>query len=381
MATNKAPELSVAVNQSDLISVMARVTAVVEKRTTIPILSYAKLIARDGRVAFVASDLDIEIRDSIEAREIDMEGEITVPAQTLYDIARKLPKGCEISLIAADNRVQITAGRSNFSLPVLSPADFPLMSSDTFSSEFTLTCGTFKDIIDRTKFAISTEETRYYLNGIYLHGVDGGDNGILRAVSTDGHRLAMCQIAAPDGAQTLPGIIIPRKTVLEIRRIADGFPKESDIDIKVSDNKIQFITGNMTMTSKLIDGTFPDYDRVIPRDNESVMSVDCQIMRAAVDRVATILEGKSRSIALKISRDNLVIETPHSPAGSAREDMAVEYQGPDLKIGFNAKYLADTFSQIISDKIVFHLGGPASPALVKDPDNTESLFVLMPLRV
>lgn len=381
MADNKAPEFSAIINQADLLSVMARVNTVVEKRNTIPILSYAKVEARDGQIYFVASDLDIEIRDSIEAKDVDMDGSITVPAATLYDIARKMAKGVDISIVSRDQRLEISAGRSNFNLPTLPPGDFPIMSQDSFESDFTMPCDTLKEIIDRTKFAISTEETRYYLNGVYLHGQDGGDNGMLRAVATDGHRLALSQIDAPDGAQSIGGIIVPRKTILEIRRLMESFPKDEDIRIRVSDSKIQFIIGQMTVTSKLIDGTFPDYERVIPKENDKIMTVDGKVFAKAVDRVATIAEGKSRSIVFEISSDSLCIKTTTNEFGSGQEEMAVEYQGDDLRIGFNAKYLADTIAQVESETAKFHMDGPASPMLVKDPETPGSLFVLMPLRV
>ena len=381
MADNKAPAFSAIIKQADLISVMGRVNNVVEKRNTIPILGYAKIEAKEGRVYFTASDLDIEIRDSIEPNELDIDGSIAVPAGVLYDIARKMPKGSDIQLISREHRIEISTGRSNFNLPTLPPENFPVMSKDDFQNDFRISCDAFKTIIDRTKFAMSTEETRYYLNGLYLVGQDGGDYGMLRAVATDGHRLALSQIDAPDGAQGMGGVIVPRKTVLEIRRLMETFPKDEDIQVKVSSNKIQFTIGDMVLTSKLIDGTFPDYDRVIPKNNEKIMTVDGKVFVKAIDRVATIAEGKTRSIVFDISKDNLCVKTTTSEFGSGQEEISVKYQDEDFQIGFNAKYLVDTIAQIESDKAEFHMDGPASPMLIKDPDTPGSLFVLMPLRV
>ena len=381
--SNEAPELSIKLQTVDLVSVLARVNAIVEKRNTIPILSFAKVEAINGRVLFTASDLDIEITDSIEAGEIDMAGVITVPAGTLYDIARKLPKGADISLVARDRRVEIDSGRSSFNIPILPPGDFPIMSNSSFDSEFTMSCDALRELIDKTKFAMSTEETRYYLNGIFLtsHGL-GGENVKLRTVATDGHRLALSEIKAPDGGDAIHDTIIPKKTILQIRRIMDGYPKDESITVRINEGKIQFSIGDLTMTSKVIDGTFPDYERVIPRNNEKQMTVDVQIFAKAVDRVATISENKSRSIALEISSDVLNLKSESAGSGgSAEEELNVSYSADDIRIGFNAKYLADTFSQIESAEAIFYLDGPASPVLVKDPKNEGSLFVLMPLRV
>jgi DNA polymerase-3 subunit beta len=358
-----------------LLSALGHVQNVVERRNTIPILSNVLMSAEDSKISFVATDLDIEIAEEIGAN-IDAPGSVTAPAHTLYDIARKLPDGAEVSLmIGSDGRLDVDAGRSHFTLPLLPAGDFPKMTADGFTHEFSLSAAELTRLIDKTKFAISTEETRYYLNGIYLHSADGK----LRAVATDGHRLALAEMAMPVGAEGLPGIIIPRKTVAELRRLIDGLSE--NIELSVSEAKIRFKVGSAVLTSKLIDGTFPDYDRVIPKGNDKELVIDNKVFSNAVDRVATISAEKSRSIKLSLEKDSLALAVNNPEHGNAHEDLVVDYSFDPLEIGFNAKYLLDVSGQIEGRDVHFHLSDPASPALVKDAEDPSALFVLMPLRV
>lgn len=368
-------EMKIAIERADLLKALGHVQSVVERRNTIPILSNVLMSAADGKLNFVATDLDIEIAESTSAT-VDAPGDITAPAHTLYDIARKLPDGAQVSLqINSDDRLDVDAGRSHFTLPLLPSGDFPKMTADGFTHEFDMAAKDLRRLIDKTKFAISTEETRYYLNGIYVHA----DEGVLRAVATDGHRLALSESPLPNGAAGLPGVIIPRKTIAEIRRLIDGM--DGDVAISVSDAKIRFSLGSAVLTSKLIDGTFPDYERVIPRNNDRELVLDNKVFADAVDRVATISAEKSRSIKLSLSKDNLSLLVNNPESGNAHEEIMVDYGGDPLEIGFNAKYLLDVASQIEGRDATFMLDGPASPALVKDSEDKDSLFVLMPLRV
>lgn len=358
-----------------LLSALGHVQNVVERRNTIPILSNVLMHADGSSINFVATDLDIEITESSEAN-VSAPGDVTAPAHTLYDIARKLPDGAEVSMqVGLDGRLDIDAGRSHFTLPLLPAGDFPKMTADDFTHEFTLSAAELARLIDKTKFAISTEETRYYLNGIYLHGADGK----LRAVATDGHRLALAEMPTPAGAEGLPGIIIPRKTVAELRRLIDGV--SDTIELSVSEAKIRFKVGTAILTSKLIDGTFPDYDRVIPKGNDKELVIDNKVFASAVDRVATISAEKSRSVKMTLEKDALTLTVNNPEHGNAHEDLAVDYSFDDLEIGFNAKYLMDVSSQIEGRDVHIHLSDPASPALVKDAEDPDALFVLMPLRV
>ena len=367
--------MKISIERSDLIKALGHVQNVVERRTTIPILSNVMLHAEGSDLSFIATDLDIEVQETTPAM-IETAGSITAPAHLLYDIARKLPDGAQISLaIDASERLEIKAGRSNFSLPLLPAGDFPKMTADGFTHSFVLSASDLSRLIDKTRFAISTEETRYYLNGIYLHAHEGA----LRAVATDGHRLALAELDLPNGASDLPGVIIPRKTIAEIRRLIDG--GDSDVSLSISEAKIRFNYGTAVLTSKLIDGTFPDYERVIPKTNEKELVIDNKVFASAVDRVATISAEKSRSVKLSLTQDTLELTVNNPEHGNAHEQLMVDYSDDPLEIGFNAKYLLDVTGQIQSRDTTLFLDGPASPALVKDADDPATLFVLMPLRV
>lgn len=367
--------MKVTLERSALMKALGHVQNVVERRNTIPILSNVLMSAEGNSVSLVATDLDIEMSESTEA-DVNQPGQITAPAHTLYDIVRKLSDGAQVVLqINADERLDVDSGRAHFTLPLLPSGDFPKMTADGFSHEFVMPAKSLQRLIDKTKFAISTEETRYYLNGIYVHS----NAGRLRAVATDGHRLALAEAELPAGADGIPGVIIPRKTVAEIRRLIDG--SDGDVAISVSEAKIRFTTGTAVLTSKLIDGTFPDYERVIPKNNPKELTIDNKVFADAVDRVSTISAEKSRSIKMGLAEDNLALTVNNPESGNAHEELMVSYSDEALEIGFNAKYLLDVTGQIEGRDATFFLDNSASPALVKDSEDPDALFVLMPLRV
>ncbi|PHS20951.1 MAG: DNA polymerase III subunit beta [Robiginitomaculum sp.] len=367
------------IERADLLKALNHVQSVVERRNTIPILSNVLISAKGDQLSFTATDLDIEIVESIGA-QITEEGTVTAPAHTFYEIVRKLPEGAEVELIktAEDPRLIINAGRSRFSLPSLPEDEFPVLSADGLNHSFAMRSTDLVKLIDKTRFAVSTEETRYYLNGIHLHAVEG-DSAHLRAVATDGHRLALAEIALPEGAAGMSGIIIPRKTVQEVRRLLDAI--DEDIAVSVSEAKIRFGIGAATLTSKLIDGSFPEYERVIPRGNEHTLKIERDIFAAAVDRVATISAEKSRSVKMTLEADTLTLTVNNPEAGLAVEELSVDYEAEPMEIGFNARYLLDILGQIESDEAVFRFADSASPSLVEDNSDTGALYVLMPLRV
>jgi len=353
---------------------------VVERRNTIPILSNVLIRAEGAALTLKATDLDLEVLETVPA-EIARPGATTVPAQILYDIVRKLPDGAEVALEtnAEGETLSVRSGRSRFALQVLPASDFPDLATGDFPVRFTLAAGELKRLIDRTQFAISTEETRYYLNGIYLHVVAIGGKSMLRAVATDGHRLAQAEMPAPKGSDKMPGVIVPRKTVGEIERLLDT--PDAEVTLEVSDTKLRATIGGVVLTSKLIDGTFPDYARVIPQGNDKILKLDRGAFSDAVDRVSTISSERGRAVKLALADDKLTLSVTNPDSGSATEELAADYSADPIEIGFNSRYLLDIAGQLRTGTAVFMLADPGSPTLIKDDDATDALYVLMPMRV
>ena len=372
--------MQLTIERAALLKALGHVQSVVERRNTIPILSNVLLSADRDAMALSATDLDMEIVDETPGR-VDGQGQITAPAHTLYEIVRKLPEGAEVELRfnAEDPRLQVSAGRSKFNLPVLPAGDFPVMSSDGLSGRITIDTGDLIRLIDKTRFAISTEETRYYLMGLYLHTVVEEGRALLRAVATDGRRLALAEMTAPEGCVGAPGVIIPRKTVQEVRRLLEDAGEF--VEMQVSAQKVRFEFGRAALTSKVIDGSFPDYVRVIPRDNNRVLTVDNALFAQAVDRVATISAEKSRSVKMGVEPGKVILTVRNMEAGQAVEEIEVDYDGEPFDIGFNARYLLDVAGQIHGETAEFRFSDPGSPTLVLDPADADVRYVLMPLRV
>ncbi len=371
--------MKLTIERSALLKALAHVQSVVERRNTIPILANVMIDAQDTTLALTATDMDLTINEQVPA-DIQQPGKATAPAHTLYDIARKLPDGTQVDIEtdADTNQLVVRAGRSRFALGSLPTEDFPVLSGGDLPIRFSMSVGNLRSLIDRTRFAISTEETRYYLNGIYLH-VTGDEPPVMRAVATDGHRLARVEMALPDGAAKLAGVIIPRKAINEVRKLIDE--GADSVEIGLSETRIQFSLDHITLMSKLIDGTFPDYERVIPTNNDKIMKVPCGLFASAVDRVATISTEKSRAVKLALGDSGLTLTANRPAAGSAREERAVEYRDDAIEIGFNARYLLDITQQVEGDDIEVALSDPASPTLVRDADDASALYVLMPMRV
>ncbi|MCB1547684.1 MAG: DNA polymerase III subunit beta [Hyphomicrobiaceae bacterium] len=368
------------IERSELLRALGHVTSVVERRATIPILSNVLLRAAGRSLMLKATDLEREVTEEVQS-EVSEPGAVTVPAHLLHDIVRKLPDGVEID-IAKDgerNRLTISSGQSRFALQTLPTEDFPDLAAGEMSHEFEIGAGEIKRLIDKTRFAISTEETRYYLNGIFLHQAVSAGQAMLRAVATDGHRLAQVELELPGGADGMPGVIIPRKTVHELTRLIEG--TEAVVKLGLSAAKVRFDIGSVTMTSKLIDGTFPDYARVIPVGNDKVMTVRNAEFASAVDRVSTIASERGRAVKLNIGANRLTLSVTNPDGGSATEELAAEYTSDPLEIGFNARYLLDISTQLESETAHFMLADPGSPTMVKDGDDNSALYVLMPMRV
>ncbi|MEE2951154.1 DNA polymerase III, beta subunit [Fulvimarina manganoxydans] len=374
--------MRIIIERSNLLKSLAHVHRVVERRNTIPILSNVLLRASGDGLGLKATDLDLEITESVAAQS-EQDGATTVPAHLLYDIVRKLPDGSEVKLALNGEGTQMTvsAGRSNFRLQCLPESDFPDITAGELSHSFEIKAAELSRLIERTQFAISTEETRYYLNGIYLHTIESGSDLMLRAVATDGHRLARAEMEAPAGSEGMPGIIVPRKTVGEIQKLLGDGEDEAMVRIELSDSKIRFSLGQIVMTSKLIDGTFPDYQRVIPQNNDKELTLDRQSFSAAVDRVSTISSERGRAVKLSLVDSQLTLTVNSPDSGTATEELAVGYESDDLEIGFNARYLLDITGQLSGEDAVFMLADPGSPTLIKDGGDPATLYVLMPMRV
>lgn len=368
------------IERNALLKTLGHVQSVVERRNTIPILSNVLIEAANGEVSLTATDLDLEIIEKAKA-DITSDGATTVPAHTLFDIVRKLPDGAEVCLAlnADGNRISVDAGRSHFTLACLAKEDFPEMSGGDLPHVFSLSSVELNRLIDKARFAISTEETRYYLNGIYLHVADSENGKRLRAVATDGHRLAQVEQDLPDGAGDMPGIIIPRKAVGEMGKLIDEF--EGGIEVAISDTKMRFTFADTVLTTKLIDGTFPDYTRVIPKGNDKIMELNSRVFAQAVDRVSTISSDKTRSIKLALDTDRVVLSVNSPDSGTAVEEVASSYSADAFEIGFNSRYLMDILAQVEGDTVQIHLADPSAPTVLKDLVDENALYVLMPMRV
>ena len=372
--------MKVTVERAALLKSVGHVHRVVERRNTIPILANVLIRAEKGKLGLKATDLDLEVMETIPA-EVSPGGSTTVPAHMIYDIVRKLPEGSQIVLDASGDRASLTirAGRSRFSLQTLPESDFPDLEAGEMTHKFALPAKDLKRLIDKTQFAISTEETRYYLNGIYLHTASAAKAMKLRAVATDGHRLAQVELDAPAGADGMPGVIVPRKTVSEVQRLIEDL--DAEVGIELSQTKIRFTIGDVVLTSKLIDGTFPDYGRVIPVGNDKTLVVDKPDFAAAVDRVSTVSSERGRAVKLALSAGKLVLTVTNPDSGSATEEIEVEYDADPIDIGFNSRYLLDITAQIDGEVAILKLADPGSPTLIQDRDAGGALYVLMPMRV
>ena len=363
-----------------MLKALGHVHRIVERRNTIPILSNVLIEARQGRLTLKATDLDLEATESAPA-DVAQEGATTVPAHVLYEIIRKLPEGAQVSLEMSGDSGQLLlrSGRARFHLQCLPAADFPDLTTGDLPYRFVLAAADLKRLIDNTQFAISTEETRYYLNGIFLHATEVDGAAMLRAVATDGHRLARVELPAPRGAAGMPGVIVPRKAVSEIQKLIEDLAQE--IVVELSPAKARFQFGDVVLTTKLIDGTFPDYGRVIPTHNDKRLVVEKESFAKAVDRVSTISSERGRAIKLSIGDGKMVLSVNNPDSGSASEEIEVDYDSAPIEIGFNARYLLDIAAQLSSDTALLKFSDPGSPTIIQDRDGAAALFVLMPLRV
>ncbi len=372
--------MKLSIERATLLKAVGQAQSVVERRNTIPILANVLIEAEGDKVSFRATDLDIEVVDRAPAM-VERAGATTVSAVMLHEIVRKLPEGALVTLAAdaATGRLTVAAGRSNFSLATLPREDFPVMASSEYTTNFSARAPDLRRLFDKAKFAISTEETRYYLNGVYMHVAAAEEGRVLRCVATDGHRLARIDAELPAGAEGMPGVIVPRKTVGELRKLLDD--DEANIAVSVSETKVRFATPAVTLTSKVIDGTFPDYSRVIPMGNTRRLEVDAAEFAKAVDRVATVSSERSRAVKLSLEEDRLILSVNAPDQGAAEEELAVAYGDERLEIGFNAKYLLEIASQVDRENAVFLFNSAGDPTLMREGNDMSAVYVVMPMRV
>jgi len=372
--------MKLSIERNALLRAVGQAQSVVERRNTIPILGNVLIEAEGDTARFRATDLDIEVVDMAPA-QVERPGATTVSAVTLHEIVRKLSDGALVTLAddGASGRLGVEAGRSHFALATLPREDFPVMATSEYESNFSAPSSVLRRLFDKSKFAISTEETRYYLNGVYMHVAAGPDSAqVLRCVATDGHRLARIDAPIPEGADGMPGVIVPRKTVNELRKLLDD---DQQIAVSVSETKVRFATPQTTLTSKVIDGTFPDYTRVIPAGNSRRLEVDAAEFAQAVDRVATVSSERSRAVKLSLEEDKLVLSVNAPDSGAAEEELVVAYGDEPLDIGFNAKYLQEIAGQVDRENAVFLFNGAGDPTLMREGSDETAIYVVMPMRV
>jgi DNA polymerase-3 subunit beta len=353
-------------------------TRIVERRTTIPILSNVLLRATGDTLVLSATDLDMEATIDIAGVDVKTPGALTVPANTLRDVAHKIASE-QITLDAADGKMQVRGGRAKFSLLTLPDTDWPDLARGETAYHFSLPAATLNRALEKTDFAISTEETRYYLNGVYMHAIEVAGQAMLRAVATDGHRLARFETQAPKGGEAMPGVIIPRKAVKELRAITNGFA--GDIEIAGDGSKINFTAGPTRLLTKLIDGSFPDYNRVIPTQNDNKARFARTELAEAAERVATVAGERGRAIKLEFDEGKLTLSVVNPDVGNASEELEGDYDTGQIQIGFNAGYLRELLGVFAGDQVEIELNDGNSPTIFRSAADADLVVVLMPMRV
>ena len=373
--------MKMTIERDVLLKSLSHVQSVVERRQTIPILANVLLetnMENGGTLLLRATDNEIEVSDKVSA-SVEEAGALTVSAHKLYDIVKKLSDGAQVNFtyLADSSQLQVSSGRSRFALSTIPAEGFPSMQMEQAASTFTLPAKSLASLIDKTQFAVSTEETHYNLNGIYMHEKKG-DKPMLKVAATDGHRLATAQMELPQGAQDMPAVIIPRKTIGEVTKLLAE--TEGDVQIAVSQNQIRFSFGDVILASRLIDGNYPDSEKVIPSGNDKFLEVDSAALTTLVDRVAVIFE-KSRGIKMILKKGSLRVMAANTEEGMAEDEMEAGYDGDDLEIGFNYRYLLDILAQVKGGTARFSMQDGMAPVVVQDANDESALYVLMPMRV
>ena len=365
--------MKLSASRETLLKPLQAVIGVVERRQTMPILANVLLVAKDGQVAVTGTDLEVELVATVDV-EVEAAGEITVPGRKLLDICRALPESAEVSISVSGEKLNVKSGRSRFSLMTLPAAEFPRVGDINAGQTLSVSQATLAKLLDKTHFSMAQQDVRYYLNGLLL---ETGEKW-LRAVATDGHRLALCEIELAEQKMPEQQVIVPRKGVLELQRLIGG---EGELQIELGSNHIRIQLEHIRYTSKLIDGRFPEYERVIPQDTDNQLTADREAFRGALQRTAILSNEKYRGIRLIIKKDGLLLQAHNPEQEEAEEEVEISYSGDDIEIGFNVNYLLDAFGAIESDEIVLALVDGNSSCLLRDPGNDECKYVVMPMRL
>jgi DNA polymerase-3 subunit beta len=360
-------------SREDILGLLQSVIGVVERRQTMPVLANVLLSARDNRLSVTGTDLEVELVATNQV-SVQQAGDITVPGRKLLDIFRSLPEKTSITLTTDGERVSLRAGRSRFTLSSLPAAEFPLVEEIHAQQTLSVPQGEFRRLIDKTHFSMAQQDVRYYLNGLLLET----DGKALRAVATDGHRLALCEIELSGKANATQQVIIPRKGVLELQRILGT---EGTIELAVGTNHVRAKIDDIRFTSKLIDGRFPEYSRVIPASPPRTLEADRETLRQALQRTAILSNEKYRGIRLTATPDLLTLQAHNPEQEEAEDQVEVSYQGEEVEIGFNVNYLLDALSAIESDKVQIGLTDSNSSCLIHAPGTTHTRYVVMPMRL
>lgn len=372
--------MKLSISRETLFRALRHMSAVVEKRTSIAILGNVRLKAENNQLETTATDNDLTVQGRAEAF-VDAPGVTTVSAAKLFEIVSKIPEGVMVALELLDggSRLAVTAGKAKFSLATLGAEAFPDMTKVNDGTSFNIPSADLKKLFDKVQFAASTDESRAYLTGVYMHvSKDENGNPCLRTVATDGHRLAKADANLPEGATDMSGVILSRKCVSELRKLAD---EAKDIKLTIGGKKVQGEAADMILTAKVIDGDYPDYDRVIPKGNPNQLTVARKSLMQAVERVSILSHEKTRSVRFGITEGTVTLTANNPDQENASEDVKAEYAGSGLEVGFNSKYLADIGNQVVGDDLQLYLNDSMSPVLVKDPSDASTLFVVMPMRV
>jgi DNA polymerase-3 subunit beta len=361
-----------------LIRALGHMQSIVEKRAALPILVNVKIEVADDLI-LSATNVDLELVEHVAA-DITLSGKTTVPVQMLYDIVRKLPDDAEINFKQSGDQLIVSSGRAVFHLPTLSAENFPAMAGGNLSTKFQMTTGDLAHLINQTKFAIPTDDVRYHLGGIYFHISE--DTGKLTAVATDAQRMALCAIKAPADSAGMPSVIIPRRVIGELSKLLED-ANVDDVLIELSDTKARFTVGAATLTSKLVDAQYPNYRVVIPKGNDKIAILDRKQFVNAVDLVSVASVDKTKSVKLEFSMNKLVINASSPDAGTATQELDIEYNGDAVfSINFNVKFLLDVAGQVEGEKFQMEMQESLSPTIIKSTEkDTDSLFVLMPMRM